>query len=155
MNGPAGPRGAAGGGDGLGGRRRVSSTPAVGGAEAEGAWPTFGSGAPGWAGPTPSRAARLSPMPVLIGGEYVSYDDGVYRVPKRDLARSVKLLLNKSWLHAANDLPLWELLNDELRDFATRVSISPSRPWEDVWRDGEFDDLVLAAALACWYALQY
>jgi len=101
------------------------------------------------------RAARLVPMPVVIGGDDVSYEGGFYRVPKRDLARSVKLLLNKSWLRATNDLPLWGLLKDELRDFATRVSISSGSPWEEAWRDGEYDDLVLAAALACWYALQY
>jgi hypothetical protein len=101
------------------------------------------------------RAAHLQPMPVVIGGDDVSYEDGFYRVPKRELARSVKLLLNKSWLRAANDLPLWDLLKDELRDFGTRVSISSGSPWEEAWRDGEYDDLVLAAALACWYALQY
>ena len=100
------------------------------------------------------RAARLLPMPVVIGGDDVSYEGGFYRVPKRDLARSVRLVLNKRWLRAANDLPLWDLLNDELRDFATRVSISSS-PWEEAWRNGEYDDMVLAAALACWYALQY
>jgi hypothetical protein len=46
-------------------------------------------------------------------------------------------------------------LKDELRDFGTRVSISSGSPWEEAWRDGEYDDVVLAAALACWYALQY
>jgi hypothetical protein len=101
------------------------------------------------------RAGRLLPMPVVIGGDDVSYEDGFYRVPKRDLARSVKLLLKKNWLHAADDLPLWDLLKDELRDFAARVSISSGSPWEEAWRDGEYDDVVLAAALACWYALQY
>ena len=100
------------------------------------------------------RAARLVPMPVVIGGDDVSYKEGFYHVPKRDLARSVKLLLNKSWLRAQNDLPLWELFEDELRDFATKVSISSGSSWEEAWRDGEYDDLVLAAALACWYALQ-
>ena len=101
------------------------------------------------------RAAHLQPMPVVIGGDDVSYKNGFYRVPKRDLARSVKLLLNKSWLRAANDLPLWDLLKDELRDFAAKISISSGSLWEEAWRDGEYDDLVLAAALACWYALQY
>jgi hypothetical protein len=38
-------------------------------------------------------------------------------VLKRDLARSVKLLFSKNWLRATNDLPLWDLLKDELRDF--------------------------------------
>lgn len=101
------------------------------------------------------RAARLLPMPVVIGGDDVSYEGGFYRVPKRDLARSMKLLLNKSWLHATNELPLWDLLKDELQDFAARASISSGSPWEEAWRDGEYGDLVLAAALACWYALQY
>jgi hypothetical protein len=101
------------------------------------------------------RAARLLPLPVVIGGDDVSYGDGFYRVPKRELARSVKLLLNKSWLRATKDLPLWDLLKDELQDFATRVSISSGGPWEEAWRDGEYDDMVLATALACWYALQY
>ena len=101
------------------------------------------------------RAARLAPMPVVIGGNDVSYQNGFYRVPKRDLARSVKLLFSKNWLRATKDLPLWDLLKDELRDFATRVSISSGSLQEEAWRDGEYDDLVLAAALACWYALQY
>lgn len=101
------------------------------------------------------RAARLLPMPVVIGGDDLWYENGVYRVPRRDIARSVKLLFAKSWLRATDDLPLWNLLNDELRDFATRVSISSGSRSQDVWRDGEYDDMVLAAALACWYALQY
>ena len=100
------------------------------------------------------RAARLAPMPVVIGGDDVSYQNGFYRVPKRDLARSMKLLFSKNWLRAAKDLPLWDLLKDELRDFTTRVTISSGSPREEAWRDGEYDDLVLAAALACWYALQ-
>jgi hypothetical protein len=67
----------------------------------------------------------------------------------------MKLLFSKNWLRATKDLPLWDLLKDELRDFATRVSISSGSPRGEAWRDGEYDDLVLAAALACWYALQY
>lgn len=101
------------------------------------------------------RAARLLPMPVVIGGDDVSYENGFYRVPKRDLARSVKLLLNKNWLQAPDDVPLWDLLKEELLDFAARTSIRSGSTWEEAWRDGEYDDLVLAAALACWYALQY
>jgi hypothetical protein len=101
------------------------------------------------------RAAQLMPMPVVIWGDDFWYGDGFYRVPKHDLARSVKLLFDKRWLFAANDLPLWDLLKDELRDFGMRIGISSNGPSQDSWRDGEYDDLVLAAALACWYALQY
>ena len=101
------------------------------------------------------RAAHLFPMPVVIGGDEVWYGDGFYRVPKRELARSVKMLFEKHWLDASEELALWDLLKDELRDFGASVSIGPVRESENSWRAGEHDDLVLAAALACWYALQY
>jgi hypothetical protein len=39
------------------------------------------------------RAARLVPMPVVIGENDVSYESSFYRVPKRDLALAAKLVL--------------------------------------------------------------
>jgi hypothetical protein len=54
-------------------------------------------------------------------------------------------------LKVAEGLELWPTLRDELKNFRRKASESRTGrdPYEH-WRESDHDDLVLAAALACW-----
>jgi hypothetical protein len=101
------------------------------------------------------RARGLTFQPVTItGGERMTVDEGRWRVPKRDLVAVVAVLLEGRRLAVAAGLPLAETLRDELLNF--RIKLTPSG--HDAygagtdWREGQHDDLVLAVALAAWWA---
>jgi hypothetical protein len=97
--------------------------------------------------------AHLSPIAVSIhGGDRVSHDRGHYRVPKRDLVASVQVVLQTQRLKCAEALPLAQTLVQELLNF--RVTIDPATAHDAyaAWRENVHDDLVLALALAVWYA---
>ncbi len=92
----------------------------------------------------------------ITGGDAVVHDDDGYRVPKRDLVAILQVLLQEHRLKAAN-IPGAEVLQAELLNF--RVTVNPSTGHDSYgagpsgsWRDGQHDDVVLATALACWYA---
>ncbi|KAA0253409.1 hypothetical protein FBQ97_00785 [Acidobacteria bacterium ACD] len=92
-------------------------------------------------------------VPVTIhGGDRVTRDGDLYRVPKRNLAAVVAVLLQGGRLRIASSLPLAPVLTEELRSF--RVTINPATAHESyaAWREADHDDLVLAVALAAWTA---
>lgn len=103
--------------------------------------------------------AGLDPIGVTIhGGDAVTQADrDDYRTPKRDLAAVVAILLQQRRLRIAAALPLAGTLRHELESF--KVTLSPSghdryAAGGDAlsWREQPHDDLVLAVALAAWYA---
>lgn len=104
------------------------------------------------------RRYGCSPIPVTItGGDAVVQDGDGYRTPKRDLVAVLQVLLQEGRLKSAN-LPGAEVLRAELLNF--RVSVNATTGHDSYgagpagsWRDGEHDDVVLATALACWYAV--
>jgi hypothetical protein len=98
--------------------------------------------------------AGLGPVGITItGGDSVSRDDaGDYRVPKRDLASTIKVLLQNGQLKFAEKLPLAELLKEELLNFRVKISEASGHDSYEAWREKDHDDIVLATALACWYA---
>ena len=101
------------------------------------------------------RAGGLDPVPVTItGGDQATYERGVWRVPKRDLAGAVAVLLQTGRLEVAGGLPLAPTLVTELTNF--RVTIDPLTAHDSygAWREGQHDDLVLALACAPWYGLK-
>jgi hypothetical protein len=90
-------------------------------------------------------------IPVSIhGGDRIASDRDGFRVPKRDLAAAVAVLLQTGRLKIGDRLPHARTLADELRNF--RVTINPATAHESfaAWREKDHDDLVLAAALAAW-----
>jgi hypothetical protein len=101
------------------------------------------------------RAAGLTPVAVTIhGGDAttpVSSDE--YRVPKRELAGVIQVLLQGRRLRIAEGLPQTAALTEELRNFKAKISLSGHDSYGAGadWREGNHDDLVLAVALACWY----
>ena len=96
---------------------------------------------------------RLFPI-FIHGGDKAREAEGTWRVPKRDLATTLAVLLQNHRLQIAPALPLAQTLAEELANF--RVKIDPKTAHESfaAWREKEHDDLVLATALACWVGEQ-
>lgn len=99
------------------------------------------------------RKAPLKARLVAVsihGGDKVAEDASGYRVPKRDLAAVVSVLLQTGRLRIASALALAPVLVAELRNF--RVTVNPATAHESfaAWREADHDDLVLAVALAAW-----
>lgn len=76
---------------------------------------------------------------------------GTWRVPKRDLVMGLQVLLETGALRIAAGLNEGETFVKELTNIRVRVSGSGHDSYA-AWREGTHDDLVLAAALACWRA---
>jgi hypothetical protein len=101
----------------------------------------------------------IYPIPVTItGGSTVTQEldeDSPfdrYRVPKRDLAGVVQVLLQNGRLKIAKGLALTPTLKKELLNFRVKIDPKTAHDSYEAWREGDHDDLVLATALACWYA---
>lgn len=88
----------------------------------------------------------------IHGGDSVTDVPGGYRVPKRDLVGVLQVLLQNERLKIARDLPESSILVQELLNFKAKIDPATAHDSYGAWRDGDHDDLVLAAALAVWYA---
>jgi hypothetical protein len=99
---------------------------------------------------TAGVGCRVWPVSITPG-ERESYSDGYYRVPKRDLVTKLQLLLQRGALQIAGRMKDGEMLLREMREMRVRVT-DEGREQFGVWRSGEHDDLVLAAALSVWAA---
>ena len=88
----------------------------------------------------------------ITGGDNVRFEDGKWRVPKRDLVAAVQVELQRGTLKIANGQPWTRLLTDELQNF--RVTIDPvtSHDSYSSWRERQHDDLVLGTAVGLWTA---
>jgi hypothetical protein len=98
------------------------------------------------------RAANLPATiyPItLTGGDSVIRDGMERRVPKRDVASTIAVLLQTRCLRVANGLRESETLLRELLNFRVKISLSGHDTYE-AWREQEHDDLVLAVGLAAW-----
>jgi len=100
------------------------------------------------------KDAHLDPIAITItGGDTVSRDGNHYRVPKRDLVTTTQVAMQQGHLKFAATLPSLAILKAELSAFTYKLSNAGHDSYAD-WREREHDDLVLAVALAVWYALQ-
>ena len=98
------------------------------------------------------RLAGLNSIGVTIhGGENVVTVDGGYRVPKRDLVASMQVLLQQGRLKFAGHLAELPILEKELANFRYTLSATGHDSYA-AWRVGDHDDMVLAVALAAWWA---
>lgn len=96
--------------------------------------------------------AGLRPIGVSIhGGDKVSREGRLCRVPKRDLVSVLQILLQNGRLKVAESLPEAQTLISEALNFRVKISDAGHDSYA-AWREGEHDDLVLAVALAAWYA---
>ena len=100
------------------------------------------------------RAAKV-PAPIAIsihGGDQVTQDGLYYRVPKRDLCGCVQVLLQQRRLRIAQALPEAQTLYTELVNFKVKIDPATAHDSYSSWRERDHDDLVLALAVACWWA---
>lgn len=98
-------------------------------------------------------SAGLKPVGITItGGNTVTRDGGVYGVPKRDLVSALLVLFQSDRLKIARGLPAAAALVHELTNFKRSVSLTTGHDSYEAWRESDHDDLVLAAAMAAWYA---
>src|SRR5215211_475931 len=99
------------------------------------------------------KAQGLSYKAITItGGNSVTGVAGGYGVPKRDLVGALEVPFHSGRLKVAAGLALWEQLPSELQTFRRKVSLTTGMDTYEHWRESDHDDLVLAAALACWGA---
>jgi hypothetical protein len=72
-------------------------------------------------------------------------------VPKKELVTCLQVVMQARRLHIARSLPDAALLVRELQNFQVKITAAANETF-GVWREGQHDDLVLAVALACWWA---
>jgi hypothetical protein len=73
-------------------------------------------------------------------------------VPKRNLVSALQVAFSTGRLKIASGLDLAPVLKEELRNFRMKINLATGHDSYEAWREGEHDDLVLAAALAVWAA---
>jgi hypothetical protein len=75
-----------------------------------------------------------------------------YSVPKQDLVSALEVPFHKGTLKVAKGLEGWPKLREELLNFRRKQNRTTAHISYEHWRESDHDDLVLAAALACWKA---
>ena len=97
------------------------------------------------------RGLRFTAV-TIHGGEKVTRPHGAYNVPKLDLVAALEVPFHTETLKVAEGLQLWGALREELQNFRRKVNLKTAHTSFEHWRETDHDDLVLAAALACWGA---
>jgi hypothetical protein len=91
----------------------------------------------------------------ITGGQAMTKQEGGgYAVPKKDLVAVLQVLLQQRRLVVAKTLPHAALLGAELSAFRVKVTAGGNDTLE-AWRERPHDDLVLAVALAVWWAERF
>jgi hypothetical protein len=92
-------------------------------------------------------------VPVTItGGHAVTVtEDCTFHVPKKELVTCLQVVLQGRRLRIARGLHEADVLVRELQQFQVKITQAAHETF-GVWREGQHDDLVLAVALACWWA---
>jgi hypothetical protein len=75
-----------------------------------------------------------------------------YSVPKMDLVAALEVPFHKGTLKVAKGLELWPALREELLNFRRKQNARTAHISYEHWRESDHEDLVLATALACWWA---
>ena len=99
------------------------------------------------------RRQGISPMaPVTIhGGSETSRTKTGYNVPKRDLVSSLVMVVQSRRMKIASDIKYRAQLVHEMQSFTMKTTAKDSDTYEALM-EKDHDDLVLALAMAIWYA---
>jgi hypothetical protein len=98
--------------------------------------------------PVPCYSVAL----IITNGHYRTEEKGGdTHVPKKDLVSLLQVVLQSRRLKIAHRLPHAAVLVKELQTFRAKITVAANEIVED-WRERDHDDLVLAVALACWWA---
>jgi hypothetical protein len=98
------------------------------------------------------RGMSLKEVKIHGGDAETRGEGGVHRVPKRNLVSTLQVALQTGMLKIPSKLELGETLRAELMNFRVKINVSTGHDSYEAWREGDHDDLVLAAALAAWSA---
>jgi hypothetical protein len=92
---------------------------------------------------------------LITNGQGATFDrpSGSWHVARRELVGVMQALLQTSRLKVAQSLPEAKLLTEELLAFKAKVAPLGNDPLE--WRERDHDDLVLALAVALWFAERF
>jgi len=99
------------------------------------------------------RLAGVAIVPVTIHAGH-AITGGIAEglgVPKRELVGAAQVLLQGRRLKIAQGLALTSTLVAELQNFKVTIDPRTAHDSYSAWRENQHDDLVLAAALACWF----
>jgi hypothetical protein len=96
-------------------------------------------------------AGWVVPVTITGGHAVTRAEDGSFHVPKKELVTALQVVLQAHRLQIARGLPDAAALVRELQQFQVKITAAANETF-GVWRDGQHDDLVLAVALACWWA---
>jgi hypothetical protein len=88
---------------------------------------------------------------IMTGGERESHAGGLWYVPKRNLITGLQVMLEKRELGLPANLAGTRTLMKEMAEMEERMTGRGGASF-GAWREGQHDDLVIAAALACWRA---
>ena len=98
-----------------------------------------------------SVPGRIIPVTITSGQTATVQPDGSRHVPKKELVTCLVGLLEDRRLKVAKSLLEARTLVNELLNFKVEITAAANETF-GAWRDGQHDDLVLAVALACWWA---
>ncbi len=91
---------------------------------------------------------------VLIhGGHQTNVVGDSFNVPKKELVAVLQTLLQQHKLKIGEH-PFRDVLLKEMADFKVKITTAGKETFE-AWREGAHDDMVLALALAAWWAVRH
>jgi hypothetical protein len=87
----------------------------------------------------------------ITGGNVVTEERDIFKVPKRDLISSLQVAFQNGQLKIAKGLAEADTLVRELTNFKVKINLNGHDQYE-AWREGIHDDIVLSAAMGVWLA---
>lgn len=98
------------------------------------------------------KKAGLKPVAISIhGGDHVTHEGLIWRVPKRELMSTSQVLIQNDRLRWGWKIKLAMALQGEILNFKCKINPETAHDSYSAWREDEHDDLILAVALACWF----
>lgn len=92
----------------------------------------------------------LVPIVITAGHQVTKASKGGWNVPKRELVSVTQSALQGKRLDIAPSLKDAHTLRRELQNFKYKINLNASESFE-AWREGDHDDLCLAACMAVWH----
>jgi hypothetical protein len=97
------------------------------------------------------RAVSTVPITITGGHAVTVTEDGSRHVPKKELVSCLQVILQARRLLVARSLPDAALLMRELQQFQVKITAYANETFGALG-GGQHDDMVIALALACWWA---
>lgn len=103
---------------------------------------------PTWPVPASYRPIALTLVP---GRQTTGVSATEWHVPKRDVVFKLQVAVQQGRVQVAQGLPLAPMFDKEITNFELRFSAKREEDQYGAWREGEYDDLLLAVAIAVWW----